>query len=267
MRCVLKSTVVVRRARRSVPWGHRGCEFVRRSPNPPALGGIPVRAISVRTLVRAVRAVEGMRTFMRPRNALLTLVVALGMSGIAATAEAKGTFFLLELNTGLAESAYSGGSARLGYGASGGITLRIPATPLRYHLLGSVMHRASSRTGNHQGAQFVAERGDLDLFSAHRIVLPVWRMIRIYGELGLGIRLSSTELQRSDGFGSLRQYGQRFLVLGAVGVQARVSKHLSLGIRGELTPMGSGPDLSTYAADLSATRNRVAAFVQIAVHL
>ena len=112
----------------------------------------------------------------------------------------------------------------------------------------------------------MADRSDLDLFVAPRLVLPVWRMVRVYGEVGLGTRLSSAFVQRSDGLGTLTEREQRVLLVTALGVQARVSSLFTVGLRGELVPVGSGPDLATFAADLTPTRNRLAGMVTVGVH-
>lgn len=183
----------------------------------------------------------------------------------ARTAEAKGTFFLVELNSGVSESPYQGGDPILGYGATGGITLRIPRTNLRYHLLGSVVHRGATVSGRADGLSFVADRQDLDIYSAHRLVVPIYGMFRAYGEVGFGSRFSTAYLRR-DGVGGLSEARQRFLFLTALGLQARVSKHFTLGVRGELQPGRDSGDLNAFATGLAPTRNRLALLAQVGVH-
>lgn len=199
------------------------------------------------------------------RASIFLTVLAAGSLG-ARAAEAKGTFFLLELNSGVGESAYAGGDAGLNYGASAGLTFRIPGTPLRYHLLGSVVHRSATVAGHSAGTAFTAHRRDVDLFTAHRLVVPVWRMVRVYGELGLGTRFSQAHLQRGAGLGGLVDGQRRFLLVTAIGVQARLSKHFSVGLRGELVPVGTGADVATFVVGLPTTANRLGLSAQLGVH-
>ena len=202
----------------------------------------------------------------RLKSALFVTAVMTSVLAYATPAEAKGTFFLLELNSGLSESAYVQGGAGLNYGASAGVTLRIPSTPLRWHLLGSATIRNARVTGSREGFSFQASRTDLDLFTANRVVWPVWRMVRVYGELGLGTRISSAVLERSQGLGSLTETQRRFLLVTALGVQARLTRHFSLGLRGEMTPVGGSADLAGLAAKLQPTTNRMSLQAQVGVH-
>lgn len=225
-----------------------------------------MRAIPRVGLVRDVPISPGMRTSFVRRIPILVGVLALGVLGASRAAEAKGTFFLLEVDTGIGESAYAGKGPGLSFGASAGVTLRIPGTPLRYHLLGSVVHRGSSESGVHVGTSYSLRRSDLDVFAANRVVVPIWRTIRVYGELGLGTRFTRAELDRSIGHQSLDEVQRRFLLVTALGVQARVSKHFSVGLRGELVPIGTGPDLAAFAADLAPNPNRMSLHAQLGVH-
>lgn len=205
--------------------------------------------------------------FRRSAPPLIALALVTGALAWPRAAEAKGTLFLLELNTGISESPYVEGGPTLSYGASAGVTVRVPATVLRLHLMGTVAHRAGTVVGIHAGTTYLAERSDLDVYAGPRVVLPVWRMIRIYGELGLGTRFSTSMLQRGDGLGGLNGRDRRFLVVTAVGIQARVTPMLSVGLRGELAPLTAAPDLATFAADLSPTQNRLTGMATVGVHL
>ena len=195
----------------------------------------------------------------------ITAFALFAVGALARPAEAKGTFFLVELNSGVSESPYRGGAPVLDNGASAGLTLRIPRTNLRYHLLGSLVYRGATVSGRSDGLAYTADRSDLDLYSAHRLVVPIYRMIRAYAEVGLGTRFSTTYLRR-DGVGGLSEAQERFLFLTALGVQARVSKHFSLGLRGELQPGGGGQDVAAFATGRATTRNRLALVAQVGVH-
>lgn len=221
-------------------------------------------AITRPHLVRVVRPLGRMGRSAIRASFFLTTLVAAALS--AQTAEAKGTFFLLELNSGVSESAYSGGDPGFSYGASAGLTFRIPSTPFRYHLLGSVLNRTVSHLGQAPEGLVSTERRDLDLFTAHRLVLPVWRMVRVYAELGLGTRFTRARVQRAAGLGDLVEDRRGFLLLTALGVQARVTETFSVGLRGELAPAGGGADLATYVANARTTQNRLGLTAQLGVH-
>lgn len=173
---------------------------------------------------------------------------------------------MLELNTGLSESPYREGGPALSFGAASGVTVRVPATPLRLYLLGTVVHRGGAVSGTHAGAAYTADRSDVDLFFGPRVMVPVWRMLRVYGEVGVGTRFSSAYLHRGDGLGTLTGRDRRFLLVTALGVQARISSLLSVGLRAELAPVGAGPDLATFAADLRPTQNRLTGMATLGVH-
>lgn len=197
------------------------------------------------------------------------LGIAVTLTSIAFTpgrALADGTHFVLELNTGLGESAYEDGGYGLAYGASFGFTWKIVNVPLRFALLGTVAGRNAAISGSYDGLDFASDRRDLDIYAAQRIGIPVWRMIRIYGEAGIGSRIRTETLKLSGDLGTLTSASNELLVVLAVGVQARVSEHFSIGFRGEMTPLSSDPDLAVAAAHLTPTYARMALLAQIGVH-
>jgi hypothetical protein len=185
--------------------------------------------------------------------------------GAAATARAEGTYFLVELNTGVGESAYTTGNVGLNYGLSIGTSFKFKALPLRFYVLASLIGRNASTAGSHEGVPFVAERIDLDLYGAFRTVLPIWSMLRIYAEFGAGNRFIFNSIRRGEELGTVgaRDYALLFVI--ALGLQARLSDHFSVGLRGELTPLGKA-DLASYVADVAPTQNRLSAFAQLGIH-
>ena len=78
------------------------------------------------------------------------------------------------------------------------------------------------------GAAFATDRRDVDLYLANRIVLPIVDPIRIYGELDLGHRWMSSTVHRGHELGSLSGVEDRFLVLVAVCLTARLSAALKV---------------------------------------
>ena len=178
----------------------------------------------------------------------------------------RGTFFVLELDTGFSEAAYAGAMAGPKLGASAGITVRLPHSTLRWYLLGSASVAYSTARTNRRGITTDADREDLDLFVANRLVFPVWRGLRLYGELGLGRRVIRERIERSDGLGALSSISDEWLLVTALGVQWRLNRRWSLGLRGELTPLGEAPSLGEATAGLLAEPDRLAVAAQLGLH-
>lgn len=205
---------------------------------------------------------------MSSRNRLL-FSAALVLTTFAAApekAEAKGTHFVLELNTGLGESAYERGPIGLAYGASFGFTWKLSDVPLRFALLGTVAGRNASVTGSHEGLAFAHERDDLDVYVAQRIGIPIVGLLRFYGEAGIGQRIRNEELKLGGEFGTLNSTSNEMLIVLAAGLQARLSENFSLGLRGELMPLVPRPDLALQVAHVAPTTARTAMMIQIGVH-
>jgi hypothetical protein len=181
-------------------------------------------------------------------------------------AEAKGTHFLLELNTGLGESAYEQGEVGLAYGASFGFTWKITGIPLRFALLGTIASRNAEIAGSYNGISFASDRRDLDVYLAQRIGIPIWRMIRFYGEAGVGNRIRTQTLKLGADLGTSSTADNELLVVLAVGLQARLSENFSIGVRGELAPRTSDPDPAVVMAHLTPTTSRTAVLAQLGVH-
>ncbi len=196
---------------------------------------------------------------------LVVLAAFLSTGLFAASAHAEGTYFLVELNTGVGESAYSTGSVGLNYGLSLGTSFKLKALPLRWYVLASLVGRNASTSGTHGGVPYVAERVDLDLYGALRTVLPIWRMLRIYAEVGAGNRFLFNTIRRGDDLGTIDGRDHALLFVLALGLQARLTETFSVGLRGEMTPIGRA-DLASHVADVTPTENRLSAFAQLGIH-
>ena len=205
----------------------------------------------------------------RPRARSLTLFAA-GLAIAAlhspAPAHAEGTFFLVELSTGIGAPAYTPGEPVLSYGGSAGITWRWRALPFRFSLLTTFTARDSSGHGLYAGVPWEAGRRDLDLFLAQRVALPIWGPFRIYGELGFGERWTTQTLDRGEVLGRLSARSHDPILVVAGGLEARISTLLSLGLRAETTPLDSGPDLIGAASSAESSESRVAFLAQLGVH-
>jgi hypothetical protein len=204
---------------------------------------------------------------MRSWKCLLFATLALtSLTFTPDRAEAKGTHFLLELNTGLGESAYEQGAVGLAYGASFGFTWKITGVPLRFALLGTIASRNAEVSGSYSGIEYASDRRDLDVYVAQRIGIPIVGMLRFYGEAGLGNRIRTQTLRRGGDLPSLNAASNELLVVLAAGLQARLTENFSIGLRGELTPRTSDPDLAVVAAHRTPTSSRTAVLAQLGVH-
>lgn len=202
---------------------------------------------------------------MRPRLLLPSFVLLAALTAPKA-ARADGTYFVVELNSGVGESAYTTSSIGFNYGVSLGTTFKLRALPIRWYVLASLIGRNASTSGTHHGVPFVADRVDLDVFGAVRSVLPVWRMLRIYAEVGVGQRHLFQTIRRGGELGTIDGRETKLLLVVGLGLQARLTKTFSVGLRGEMTPIGAEADLATYVADVVPTKNRLAGFATLGVH-
>ena len=196
---------------------------------------------------------------------LAVSAILLGAVLTPAQARAEGTYFLVELNTGVGESAYTTGNVGLNYGLSLGTSFKFKVLPLRFYLLASLIGRNASTSGTNDGVTFVAERIDLDLYGAVRTVLPIWEMIRIYAEFGAGNRFLFNKIRRGAELGTIDGRDNALLFVIALGVQARLTETFSVGLRGEMTPIGKA-DLASYVANVPPETNRLSAFAQLGIH-
>jgi hypothetical protein len=193
------------------------------------------------------------------------ITILAGAALAPGSARADGTYFLVELNTGVGESAYES-TIGLNYGVSAGVSFKLKALPIRWYVLASLIARNAWTSGSHEGLAFSASRTDLDAFGAIRSVLPVWRMLRIYAEFGIGGRHLFETVHRGD-LGTLDARDTKLLFVVGLGLQARLTDMFSVGVRGEMTPvLGSEAEIAAYAADVVPTRNRISGFVTLGVH-
>src|SRR5262245_37885200 len=103
-----------------------------------------------------MRSAKSMQTLR-----LAPLVAFAAVLGSASTARAEGTYFLVELDTGVGESAYTTGTVGLNYGLSVGTSFKLKILPIRWYVLASLIGRNASTSGTHEGVPYVAERIDL----------------------------------------------------------------------------------------------------------
>lgn len=206
-------------------------------------------------------------TSRRGYKALLPALLCGGLLAAARPAEAKtkGTFYLVELQTGVGEGAYHATGPALTYGLSFGTTFKLKFLPMRWYVLGTVASRGDAVVGRYGGTPYRVDRRDLDAFLAQRLVLPVHPNVRVFIEGGIGQRYITQTVTRAD-IGTFQDGSHHLLVVLAAGVQARVSKTFSLGLRAQMTPLGGGAAVAEQLTDLRTTPNRLSLVGQVGVH-
>lgn len=204
---------------------------------------------------------------MHPRaGRLLSASLALGaVLGLARHASAQATYFLLEAETGLAQSAYQGGDIGTYYGLRSGLTFKPVGAPIRLHLLLGSGLRSSQLVGAQGGLLYTAEQYDVDLYVSSRLVVPVLGL-RAYAEVGAGSRLSFQSLQRDPSLGGVSVWSDELLLFVALGLQVRLTDNLSAGLRFELNPLTAGPSLISRATGHDPTELRGTGIIHVGFH-
>jgi hypothetical protein len=195
----------------------------------------------------------------------LLLLLGLAWGAFPRDAEAKGTFYLVELRSGIAEGAHDSGQAGLSMGLTAGLTFKPIALPVRFYLLGNLTSRNGITKGAVGALDYHAERRELDLYVSQRVVVPMYRWLRGFVEGGIGQRYVHETVSRSD-LGSFREGTHHLLVVIAAGLQARVSETFSVGVRGELIPFAASAVLTESLTGLAPSSNRRSLMGQIGIH-
>lgn len=181
-------------------------------------------------------------------------------------AEAAGTHFVLELTTGLGESAYLHESPGLTAGVSFGTSFKLSFLPVRWYVLANLAGRNAYTRGDLAGIDYNLDRRELDVYLSQRLVVPIYGYLRAYGEVGLGQRFTTQTLSRGQALGSLSETQNSLLLVAALGVQARFHENFSIGLRGEVAPLAGPADLAAVAAEVYPTPNRIALLAQLGFH-
>lgn len=201
-------------------------------------------------------------------RAALLASVALGLGlcfTLPQSVQAQGSYFLLEVDTGLSESAYQSGSPGIYYGFRSGLTFKPVSAPIRFHLLMGAGLRNSQLVGAQAGLLYTAEQLDLDLYGSARLVVPILG-VRAYAEVGLGDRLSFQSLVRDPSLGSLSVWSDQLLLFTAIGVQARLTENISAGVRLELNPLSADPTLISRVTGHPGTELRTTGMIHLGLH-
>ncbi len=186
--------------------------------------------------------------------------------GLERPVQARGTHFVAELSGGLATSPYEQDAWIPAMGVSLGATWKLPRLSLRWYLLGTFSHRSREVSGSYRNDGFRAQREEYDLYGASRFVLPVWRSVRVYGEVGIGRRFYTQRLSRASLPQNLSEESSAFLLVLAAGLSVRVASPFSVGLRAELTPLTSQAGLPSYAVSLFPRARGGSMLAQIGIH-
>ncbi|MBK8010808.1 MAG: hypothetical protein IPK13_05630 [Deltaproteobacteria bacterium] len=212
----------------------------------------------------------GTRAFARHMGVGIPLAAGFALFlGPSKPLYASGTHFVAELHGGVAESSYVGGGVSEVVGLAVGPTFKLKRLPARWYVLAKVSTHRESRSGLHHGLEYALDLRDVDLTLALRTLVPVPGLsrIRAYGELGLGRRVTYEIVDRAADLGVLRDDRAEPVLLLALGLQARISRFVSVGVRGELAPLHVADSLAGYAVDARPERNRIAASFHLGFHL
>lgn len=212
------------------------------------------------------------RDLLLPAHVLHRIASLLLFSGLVAAAtsspreaHAGGSYFLLEADTGFAESAYDGGDPGIYYGFRSGLTWKPKGSPIRFHLLMGAGLRNSQLLGAQAGLIYAAEQYDLDLYVSTRVVVPVFG-VRLYAEVGAGDRLSFQSLTRDPSLGGLSVSSDQFLLLTAIGAQVRLTENISAGLRVEMNPLAVDSTLISHITGYAPTHLRMSGIIHVGLH-
>ncbi|MCB9655556.1 MAG: hypothetical protein H6729_15650 [Deltaproteobacteria bacterium] len=182
---------------------------------------------------------------------------------------ASGTHFVAELYGGATESSYVGGGVSEVLGLAVGPTFKLKRLPVRWYVLAKVSTHQEHRSGLHHGTEYDLGLRSYDLTLSLRTLVPVPGVPRLrgYAEFGVGRRLMYQTIDRPEDLGVLHDNQGEPIILIALGLQARISRLISVGVRGEIAPLRVSDSIAMYAADAQPERNRLAASFHIGFHL
>ena len=168
--------------------------------------------------------------------ALLATVFATAVA-LPSVARAEGSFFIAELNNGIGLPLWEEPGVEPGYalGFTGGLGGTFKGNPLRFYVIGQLNSSSFTAERVHNGKLRLVERQVTDYSAGLRVMMPVVKHVRVYGEFGLGIaQLDSTaHSPELPGNIVIRDTSSDLGIFAALGVQYRVLYHLSLGAKAD----------------------------------
>jgi hypothetical protein len=144
----------------------------------------------------------------------------------------NGTHFLVQMTGGV--SMTRTGTASVVLGAGGRIGT------VRLYALVEASWASAEATGTGATGTYVATQNGADLAAGARVLIPIAGPLRVYIDVLGGGTLASFNLERS-GLDSRSSFGRHGLVELAAGLDVRVLRDLSLGVRGKVNILDETP--------------------------
>ncbi|MBW2261072.1 MAG: hypothetical protein JRG91_03785 [Deltaproteobacteria bacterium] len=156
-----------------------------------------------------------------------------------AEAKSKATYVEIDMNLGMTTPLYQDMGLALSYGGMIGIGGKLKFLPPRFYFMAGVLHQTFRTQGSHAltGESFSARESLLDLSLGLRIVIPIYKGLRIYCDL-MAIAAHHVSEVKRDSIGEKKSVGWLPGGLAALGVQYRWHRNASTGIRLEGTFYG-----------------------------
>ena len=179
----------------------------------------------------------------RTRAIAVTTAAALAAAALLtstpAEAKARATYVEIDMNLGMTTPPYQDMGLALSYGGMIGIGGKLKFLPPRFYFMAGVLHQSFRAEGTHAltGESYTARQSLLDLSLGLRIVIPVYKGLRIYCDL-MAIAAHQMSEVRRDAIGKKTSSGWLPGGLAALGVQYRWHRNASTGIRLEGTFYG-----------------------------
>jgi len=171
--------------------------------------------------------------------AILVPAAALTFASEAAAGK-KGTFVEVDVNLGLSMSPHTDMGLAFGYGGLVGIGGKLEAFPPRLYFMAGVLHQGFDGSGIHpqSGESYRAEQSLLDIPIGLRVVIPLWRGLRVHVDvMALAARMAFESTRGDLGPHESIQWIAGGLL--AVGLQYRWHRNLGTGIRLDYTFYGN----------------------------
>lgn len=190
---------------------------------------------SINHVYRSATRDGGNSPIRKSRWIALATTVLVAMIAAPVSAKDKGTWFIAEMHHGVG---FPSGFAQDGFGYSGramfGLGGRIPGTPILSHAVLSVGYGGFADTTASAFDSAQLERAVIDLGGGVRFTVPIFGRIRLYTDCLVGYGHVFTDLS----LGAYESYETStggFALTVAGGVQYRLARFMSLGLRGEWT--------------------------------
>lgn len=164
-------------------------------------------------------------------------VPAVVESPAPAAAVDPGTHFIVELNIGTSFTGAVGLAGSILVGAGG----RLAGFPLIFYLVAEAGFQLGGSDGQIEGQGYVDSRQYADLTLGLRTYIPILRDLRLFVDLLPGATFTVSTLER-DGFTTLESRGWYAHFAFGGGIQARILRELSAGLRVKVLATDDGLD-------------------------